>query len=104
MEKGESRAKLMAEYGVGSLTLYDLKKQKDQLLSFIASTDGPTAKIEERNSLKGPKMAELERALYMRFQARRSEGKAVSGPTLIGKAKKFKGNLGIEDECNFLVA
>ena len=28
MEKGESRSKLMAEYGVGSSTLYDLKKQR----------------------------------------------------------------------------
>ena len=33
MEKGESRTKLMAEFGVGSSTLYDLKKQKDRLLS-----------------------------------------------------------------------
>ena len=47
MEKGESCAKLMAEYGVGCSTLYDLKKQKDQLLSFVASTEGPTAKIEK---------------------------------------------------------
>ena len=41
MEKGESRAKLMAEYGVGSSTLYDLKKQKNELLSFVGSTEVP---------------------------------------------------------------
>ena len=102
-EKGESRAKLMAEYGVGSSTLYDLKKQKDKLLSFVASTDSPTAKIEKRKSLKRSKMGELDHALYMWFQTRRSEGKAMSGPALIDEAKKLKGDLGIQEECNFSV-
>ena len=50
MEKGERRVKLMAEYGVGLSTLYDLKKQKDKLLSFVASTEGPMGKIQEENS------------------------------------------------------
>ena len=102
MEKGESCAKLMAEYGVGSSTIYDLKKQKDKLLSFVASTEGPTSKTENRKSLKGPKMGELDCALYMWFQARRLDGKAVSGTPLIDEAKKLKGDLGIE-ECNFSV-
>ena len=79
MERGGSRAKLMAEYGVGSSTLYNLKKQKDKLLSFVASTEGPTDKIQKRKTLRGPKMQELDSALYMWFQARCSEGKAVSG-------------------------
>ena len=63
MEKGESREKLMAEYGVGSSTLYDLKKQKDKLLSFVASTESPTGKVEKRKTLKGPQMQDLDRAL-----------------------------------------
>ena len=103
MEKGESRAKLMAEYGVGSSTLYDLKKQKDKLLSFVASTEGPTGKGEKRKTLKGPQMQDLDRALYLWFQDRRSEGKAVSGPALVDKAKKLKDDLGIEGECSFSV-
>ena len=103
MEKGDSHAKLMAEYGVGYLTLYDLKKQKNKVLSFVVSTEGPTTKTEKRKSLKGPKMGELDRALYMWFQARRSEGNAVSGPALIDEAKQPKGDLGIEEECNFSV-
>ena len=74
MEKGESRSKLMGEYGVGSSTLYDLKKQKDKLLSFVGSTDGPSGKIEKRKTLKGVKLGELDRGLYLWFQARRSEG------------------------------
>ena len=96
MEKGESRVKLMAEYGVGCSTLYDLKKQKDKLLSFVASIEGRTGKVEKRKTLKGPQMQDLDRAFYLWFQARRSEGKAVSGPPLVDKAKKLKDDLGIE--------
>ena len=99
MEKGESCAKLMAEYGVGSSTLCDLKTQKDKLLSFVASNEGPTGKIQKRKTLKGPQVQDLDRTLYLWFQARRSEGKAVSGPALIDEAKKLKDYLGIEGEC-----
>ena len=52
IEKGGSRAKLMAEYGVVSSTLCGLKKQKDKLFSFVASTDeGPTGKIQKTKTL-----------------------------------------------------
>ena len=101
MEKGESRKKLIAEYGVGSSTLYNLKKQKDKLLSFVASTEGPTGKIQKRKTLKGPQMVDLDQALYFWFQARRLEGKAESGPALIDEAKKLKNDLRIEGECTF---
>ena len=60
MEKGESRAMLMEEFGVSSSTLYDLKKQKDKLLSFVGSTECPTKKIEKRKTLKGSSMPELD--------------------------------------------
>ena len=100
MEKGDSRAKSMAENRVGSSTLYDLKKQ-DNLLSLVASTEGPTGKIQKRKTLKAPQMQALDRALYLWFQARHSEGKAVSGPALIDEAKKLKDDLGIERECTF---
>ena len=103
MEKGESCSKLMAEFGVGPSTLYDFKKQKVKLLSFVASADGPSAKIGKRKTLKESKLGELDRGLYLWFQARRSEGKAVSRPALIDEAKKLKDSPGIEEECDFSV-
>ena len=102
-EKGESRSKLMAEYGVESSTLYDLKKQKYKLLSFVGTTDGPSGKTEKRKTLKRAKLGELDRGLYLWFLARHSEGKAVSGPALIDEARKLKDRLGIEEECEFSV-
>ena len=67
MENGESRTKLMAKYGVGSSTLYYLKKQ-DKLLSFVDSTEGPTGKIQKRKTLKGPQMVDLDLVLYLGFR------------------------------------
>ena len=63
----------------------------------MASTEGL-----KRKTLKGPQMVDLDRVLYLWFQARRSEGKAVSGPALIDEAK-LKDNLGIEGDCTFSV-
>ena len=54
-----------------------------------------------RKRVKGPQMQDLDWALYLWFQARRSEGKAVSGPSLINEAKMLKNDLGIEGECTF---
>ena len=48
-------------------------------------------------------MQDLDRALYLWFQARRSEGKAASEPALIDEAMKLKDDCGIERECTFSV-
>ena len=69
----------------------------------MASTEGPTGKIQKRKTLKGPQMQDLDRALYLWFQARHFEGKAVSGPALIDEAKKLKDDLGIEGDYTFSV-
>ena len=60
LEKGESRASLMEEFGVSSSTMYDIRKQKEKLLSFVGSTECPTKKIEKRKSLKGSTIPELD--------------------------------------------
>ena len=73
-----------------------------KLLSFVASTEAPTGNIQKRKTLRD-RMQELDSALYMWFQARRLEGKAASGPALIDEAKKLKGDLQIEGECNFFM-
>ena len=52
LERGESRASLMEEFGVSSSTIYDLKKQKAKLLGFVGSTEGPTKTNEARKTLK----------------------------------------------------
>ena len=53
--------------------------------------------------MKKPLIDGLDRALYLWFTAKRSEGKAVSGPALVDEAKHLKERLGIEMELSFSV-
>ncbi len=101
LEKGESRSKIMYEFNVSSSTLYDLKKQKDKLLEFMSNSEGPTKKFVQRKTLKQPKFSELDKALYLWFSAKRSEGKPITGPMIIEKAKLMKEELGLEGTCNY---
>lgn len=101
LEKGENKNILMNEFNVGSSTIYDIKKQKDELMKF-ASQSATTEKLSSRQTLKKPKLEQLDSVLYKWFSAVRSEGKPVTGPMVIEKAKKLGQDLGVaESECNF---
>ncbi|GBM62577.1 Jerky [Araneus ventricosus] len=101
LEKGENRNILMNEFNIGSSTIYDIKKQKDELMKF-ASQSVTTEKLASRQTLKKPKLEQLDSVLFKWFSAVRSEGKPVTGPMIVEKAKKFGQDLGVaESECNY---
>lgn len=101
LEKGENRNVLMNEFNIGSSTIYDIKKQKDELMKF-ASQSVTTEKLASRQTLKKPKLEQLDSVLFKWFSAVRSEGKPVTGPMIVEKAKKFGQDLGVaESECNY---
>jgi len=52
--------------------------------------------------LKEPKLAQLDRVLYMWFTLVPTKGKAVTRPMLFGKAKSFYDEIKIIDTCTFL--
>ena len=62
----------MKEYGIGSSTIYDIRKQKDELMKFHSTTDS-TKTINEKLVLK-PKLKQLDTVLYEWFTIKRSEG------------------------------
>ena len=101
LEKGENRNVLMNEFNIGSSTIYDIKKQKDELMKF-ASQSVTTEKLASRQTLKKPKLEQLDSVLFKWFSAVRSEGKPVTGLMIVEKEKKFDQDLGIaESECNY---
>ncbi|GBO21549.1 Jerky [Araneus ventricosus] len=101
LEKGENRNILMNEFNIGSSTIYDIKKQKDELMKF-ASQSVTTEKLASRQTLKKPKLEQLDSVLFKWFSAVRSKGKPVTGPMIVEKAKKFGQDLGVaESECNY---
>jgi hypothetical protein len=100
LESGESRSVVMAAYNIGSSTIYDIRKQKDQLRSFLASSENVKGLLK-RQTLKQPKLAQLDKVLYTWFTTMRSEGKPVTGPMIIEKAKSFYDEMKITDKCTF---
>jgi hypothetical protein len=52
--------------------------------------------------MKEPKLAQLDRVLYMWFTAVPTKGKAVTWPMLMRKAKSFCDEMKIIDKCTFL--
>lgn len=58
LDSGTSVKSLCGEYGVGSSTIYDLKKQKPALLEFYASSDSP-ALMKDRKTLHQPRNLDL---------------------------------------------
>lgn len=91
----------MNEFNNGSSTIYDIKKQKDELMNF-ASQSATTDKLASRQTLKKPKLEQLDTALFKQFSATRSEEKPVTGPMIIEKAKKFGQGLVVgQSEYNY---
>uniref|UniRef100_UPI00398E7624 jerky protein-like n=1 Tax=Pristiophorus japonicus TaxID=55135 RepID=UPI00398E7624 len=99
-EAGRSVHTLMDEYGVGSSTIYDIKKQKKDFESFINASES-SAKALSRKNLRKPKLDKLNQVLYQWFSLKRSEGVAISGPMIATKAKDFKMKMNLAEECIF---
>ena len=60
-------------YDVGSLAVYDLKKQKEKLLSFFANSESKKQKCK-RKTMKPSKSAEPDQVMMRWFKLRESEG------------------------------
>jgi hypothetical protein len=90
----------MASYNIGSSTIYDIKEQKDQLLSFMASS-GSVKDLFKQQTLKEPTLVQLDKVLYKWFTAMCSEGKPVTGPKVTEKAKSFYDEIKITERYTF---
>uniref|UniRef100_A0A1B6ML08 HTH CENPB-type domain-containing protein n=1 Tax=Graphocephala atropunctata TaxID=36148 RepID=A0A1B6ML08_9HEMI len=97
LEKSENRNNIIAEFNISSSTIYDIKKQKQQLEKFV-SESASVKSLDIRQTLKKPKLETLDSALYKWFSAKRAEGKPVTGPMIIEKAKFFHTELGLPND------
>ncbi|XP_066439178.1 large ribosomal subunit protein uL23m isoform X1 [Eleutherodactylus coqui] len=100
LESGESRTSIMEQFNIGSSTIYDIKKRKDQLCSFVASSETMRG-LMKRHTLKQPKLAQLDKIVYKWFSEMRSQGISVTGPMIIEKAKAFYAEMEITEKCIF---
>ena len=88
----------MASYNIGSSTVYNIRKQKDQLWSFMATSESAKG-LFKWQTLKEPQIAELDKVLYKWFTAMHFKGKPMTGPMIIKKAECFYVEMEIIDNC-----
>ena len=66
---------------------------------FMAWNESVKGLIKQQ-TLKEPKLAQLDKVLYKWFTAVHSEGKPMTGPMIVEKAKSFYDCMKITDKCH----
>lgn len=90
---------LCETYGVGSSTIYDIKKQKDKIIQFYAESDTKKGMMA-RKSMKEAANPDVDKILMQWFRQRRSEGLSISGGMLMEQAKIFDSKMKLEN-CEY---
>ena len=94
LDSSVSHAIICEKYGIGKSTVWDIKKSREKLLDF-QETESMGMKREAK-TMKLSSHENLDKALYLWFTQKRTEGVPVSGPLLCEKAVIFSQKLSLE--------
>ncbi|XP_014774435.1 jerky protein homolog [Octopus bimaculoides] len=100
LESGVSIRKLCNMYGIGSSTVYDIKKQREKLFKFYIDS-GCKKQMGVRKTMKGVKSIEHDRAMKDWIQKRRLHGEELTSNMLMEQAKIFHRQLNLDYECDY---
>ncbi|XP_063095547.1 jerky protein homolog-like [Cavia porcellus] len=100
LDAGVSVRHLTEEYGVGTTTIYDLKKQKDKLLKFYSDSDNREL-MKNRKTLHRAKNEDLDRVLIEWIRQQRSKDMPLTGLLVMKQARIYHEELNIESECEY---
>ncbi|KAF6271808.1 hypothetical protein mRhiFer1_016923 [Rhinolophus ferrumequinum] len=89
IEAGRSLKSVMDEFGISKSTFYDIKKNKKLILDFVLKQDMPLVGAEKRKRTTGAKYGDVDDAVYMWYQQKRSAGVPVRGVELQAAAERF---------------
>ncbi|XP_074052993.1 tigger transposable element-derived protein 7 [Macrotis lagotis] len=89
IECGHSLKSVMDEFGISKSTFYDIKKNKKLILDFVLKQDMPLVGAEKRKRTTGAKYGDVDDAVYMWYQQKRSAGVPVRGVELQAAAERF---------------
>ncbi|XP_037363625.1 LOW QUALITY PROTEIN: tigger transposable element-derived protein 7 [Talpa occidentalis] len=89
IEAGRSLKNVMDEFGISKSTFYDIKKNKKLILDFVLKQDMPLIGAEKRKRTTGAKYSDVDDAVYMWYQQKRSAGVPVRGVELQAAAERF---------------
>ena len=100
LDSGYSVNKICDLYGIGSSTVYDIKKQKDKLMKFFTDSDSKKQMMIRKNMNVG-KSTEHDLVMMEWFRQRRADGVDLSGLMIMEQAKLFHDSLKLEHECEY---
>lgn len=100
LDNGVSVSKLCDTYGIGSSTVYDIKKHKDKILKFYADSDSKM-QMSIRKTMKDGKSTEHDRVMMEWFRQCRSDGVHLTGSMIMDQAKFFHKELELEHKCDY---
>lgn len=89
IEAGRSLKSVMDEFGISKSTFYDIRKNKKLILDFVLKQDMPLVGAEKRKRTTGAKYGDVDDAVYMWYQQKRSAGVPVRGVELQAAAERF---------------
>ena len=93
--KGASANQLASEYNIGKSSVYNIVRQKDQFKKYDGVLDKGLSK--NKKTMKTAVNPGLDKALYLWFSQKYSQGLSISGPLLCKKALDFNKKLGDSD-------
>jgi len=85
IDKGESLKNIAAEFGVGTSTVSDWKKNRERIENFCFKMISKDS-LDNRCKAKTSKLDTLDEALFLWFCAERERGLPISGPIIQQKA------------------
>ena len=100
LDRGVSVMRLTVEYGVGTTTIYDLKRQRDKLLEFYTECNDRRFLKNRKKNLEA-KNEELERALIEWVRQQRRERFPLTGSMVLNQARKYHQELNIQGEGEY---
>ena len=100
LDQGVSVRRLTEDYGVGTTTIYDLKKQKEDLLKFYNDTDNQKL-MKNRKTLHRSRKEELDHRLIEWIRQQRSKCMPVTSLMVINQARNYHEELNIEGQCEY---
>lgn len=100
LDRGVSVRHLCNAYGIGSSTVYDIKKQREKLMHFFVDSDSKK-QMAIRKTMKDGKSTEHDKIMIQWFRQRRSDGVDLSGALVMEQAKLYHEQLGLEYDCEY---
>ena len=100
LDIGVSVRKLCDSYGIGSSTVYDIKKQREKILKFYEDSDSKT-QMCIRKTMKDGKSTKHDQMMMEWFKQRRSDGMELTGNMIKDQAKWLHQELKLEHRCDY---